>query len=103
MAAFILAKMWWGYFWQGNESFVDDGIQIEPFNLDREREEGYFDNDGNFVEYVNDNDFKVQKHFTRLHSILNEELYIEFEIDFCRMHSLIVLMLSQNMLEKVLL
>ena len=46
---------------------------------------------------------RVQKHFTRLHSILNEELYIEFEIDFCRMHSLIVLMLSQNMLEKVLL
>ncbi|GMY05409.1 SUPPRESSOR OF ABI3-5 [Fagus crenata] len=44
--------------YKGNESFVDDGIQIEPFNLDREREEGYFDNDGNFVEYVNDNDFK---------------------------------------------
>lgn len=35
-----------------NESFVDDGIQLEPFNLEREREEGYFDEAGNFVEYV---------------------------------------------------
>ncbi|CAJ1957934.1 unnamed protein product [Sphenostylis stenocarpa] len=25
--------------WQDNENFVDDGIQIEPFNLDKEREE----------------------------------------------------------------
>ncbi|KAJ7968189.1 CD2 antigen cytoplasmic tail-binding protein 2 [Quillaja saponaria] len=41
-----------------NESFVDDGIQIEPFNLDKEREEGYFDAQGNFVEYVNDNEIK---------------------------------------------
>ncbi|GMY39027.1 SUPPRESSOR OF ABI3-5 [Fagus crenata] len=45
--------------YKDNESFVDDGIQIELFNLDRERDEGYFDNDGNFVEYVNDNDFKL--------------------------------------------
>ena len=48
-----------GVFWQDNESFVDDGIQIEPFNLDKEREEGYFDADGNFVEYVNENEIKV--------------------------------------------
>ncbi|CAO2813857.1 unnamed protein product [Amaranthus hypochondriacus] len=38
--------------YQENGTFVDDGIQIEPFNLTREREEGYFDNAGNFVEYV---------------------------------------------------
>ncbi|KMZ69979.1 CD2 antigen cytoplasmic tail-binding protein [Zostera marina] len=36
-----------------NADFEDDGIQIEPFNLDQEREEGYFDEQGNFVEYTN--------------------------------------------------
>ncbi|CAJ1963493.1 unnamed protein product [Sphenostylis stenocarpa] len=44
--------------WQDNENFVDDGIQIEPFNLDKEREEGYFDAAGNFVEYVRENEIK---------------------------------------------
>ncbi|XP_021282775.1 protein LIN1 isoform X3 [Herrania umbratica] len=44
--------------YEDNENFVDDGIQIEPFNLNKEREEGYFDADGNFVEYVNDNEIK---------------------------------------------
>ncbi|KAI9180127.1 hypothetical protein LWI28_001491 [Acer negundo] len=44
--------------YQDDENFVDDGIHIEPFNLDREREEGYFDAQGNFVEYVNDNEIK---------------------------------------------
>ncbi|CAI0448499.1 unnamed protein product [Linum tenue] len=44
--------------YEDNDSFVDDGVQMEPFNLDREREEGYFDAQGNFVEYVNENDFK---------------------------------------------
>ena len=48
-----------GFHLQDNENFVDDGIQIEPFNLDKEREEGYFDAGGNFVEFVNDNEFKV--------------------------------------------
>lgn len=48
--------------WQENDNFVDDGIQIEPFNLDKEREEGYFDAAGNFVEYVRDNEIKV-RHF----------------------------------------
>ncbi|XP_078433216.1 CD2-binding protein-like protein [Wolffia australiana] len=33
-------------------SFDDDGISLEPFNLKQEREEGYFDADGNYVEYV---------------------------------------------------
>ncbi|XVF01585.1 hypothetical protein REPUB_Repub04eG0101200 [Reevesia pubescens] len=44
--------------YEDNENFIDDGIQIEPFNLNKEREEGYFDADGNFVEYVNDNEIK---------------------------------------------
>ena len=46
-------------FWQENGTFVDDGIQIEPFNLTREREEGYFDDAGNFVEYVPEKEDKV--------------------------------------------
>ncbi|KAF5733325.1 putative CD2-binding protein-related [Tripterygium wilfordii] len=41
-----------------NDNFVEDGIQIEPFNLNKEREEGYFDADGNFVEYVTDKEAK---------------------------------------------
>ncbi|XP_022141936.1 CD2 antigen cytoplasmic tail-binding protein 2 [Momordica charantia] len=44
--------------YEDSENFEADGIQIEPFNLDKEREEGYFDADGNFVEYVNDNEIK---------------------------------------------
>ncbi|XP_065864642.1 uncharacterized protein [Euphorbia lathyris] len=44
--------------YEENENFVDDGIQIEPFNLDQEREEGYFDAQGNFVEYVNEKQIK---------------------------------------------
>ncbi|KOM25617.1 hypothetical protein LR48_Vigan125s000700 [Vigna angularis] len=44
--------------WQDSENFVDDGIQIEPFNLDKEREEGYFHAAANFVEYVRENEIK---------------------------------------------
>ncbi|XP_058085953.1 uncharacterized protein LOC131233278 isoform X4 [Magnolia sinica] len=44
--------------YEGNGNFEDDGILIEPFNLKQEREEGYFDADGNFVEYVNQNEIK---------------------------------------------
>ncbi|KAM7478966.1 hypothetical protein LguiA_027179 [Lonicera macranthoides] len=44
--------------YEDNETFVDDGIQIEPFNLSKEREEGYFDAAGNYVEYINENDIK---------------------------------------------
>ncbi|XP_045810180.1 uncharacterized protein LOC123904576 [Trifolium pratense] len=44
--------------YQANENFVEDGIHIEPFNLDKEREEGYFDASGNFVEYVRDDEIK---------------------------------------------
>ena len=32
-------------------SFNDGGIPFEPFHLRREREEGYFDYDGCYVEY----------------------------------------------------
>ncbi|ONH90569.1 hypothetical protein PRUPE_8G061500 [Prunus persica] len=46
----------WGIFWQDYDDFVEDGIPIEPFNLNKEREEGYFDADGNFVEYANKNE-----------------------------------------------
>ncbi|XP_016489850.1 uncharacterized protein LOC107809699 isoform X2 [Nicotiana tabacum] len=41
-----------------HETFIDDGIAIEPFNLDKEREEGYFDAAGNYVEYLNENEIK---------------------------------------------
>lgn len=47
-------------FWQDNENFVVEGVQIEPFNLNKEREEGYFDAAGNFVEYVKENEIKVR-------------------------------------------
>lgn len=35
-----------------DELWTEDGIPIEPFHLKREREEGYFDVDGNYVEYA---------------------------------------------------
>ena len=46
-------------FQQDDANFIDDGIEIEPFNLDQEREEGYFDESGNFVEFARGNDMKV--------------------------------------------
>lgn len=39
-------------------NFEEDGIQIEPFNLKQEREEGYFDANGNYVEYAIKNEIK---------------------------------------------
>ncbi|KAL5705270.1 hypothetical protein ACHQM5_023598 [Ranunculus cassubicifolius] len=44
--------------YQDKADLVDDGVQMEPFNLDQEREEGYFDADGNFVEYATENQIK---------------------------------------------
>jgi len=42
---------------EGDGNFTEDGIVIEPFNLKQEREEGYFDGEGNYVEYrLNDDD-----------------------------------------------
>lgn len=37
------------------ETFEYDGIRLEPFNLTKEREEGYFDDEENYVKYVNEN------------------------------------------------
>ncbi|KAJ8564867.1 hypothetical protein K7X08_001327 [Anisodus acutangulus] len=44
--------------YEENETFIDDGIAIELFNLNKEREEGYFDASGNYVEYLNENEIK---------------------------------------------
>ncbi|GMN49431.1 hypothetical protein TIFTF001_018588 [Ficus carica] len=44
--------------YEENDDFVWDGVQIEPFNLKREREEGYFDADMNFVEYAHEKEIK---------------------------------------------
>lgn len=50
-------------FSQGDTARVEDGITIEPFNLNQEREEGYFDAEGNYVEYrLNDDDKVVSSH-----------------------------------------
>lgn len=49
---------------QDNETFIEEGVPIEPFNLDKEREDGYFDESGNYVEYVNRNEIKVVTFFT---------------------------------------
>ncbi|XP_031491660.1 SUPPRESSOR OF ABI3-5 [Nymphaea colorata] len=37
--------------YEDEENLDDEGVPIEPFNLNKEREEGYFDSAGNFVEY----------------------------------------------------
>ncbi|CAH9140290.1 unnamed protein product [Cuscuta epithymum] len=44
--------------YEEDEVFIDDGIPIEPFNLAKEREEGYFDANGNYVEYAHERDVK---------------------------------------------
>ncbi|XP_068306158.1 uncharacterized protein [Pyrus communis] len=55
------------------DNFVDDGIQMDPFNLEKERKEGYFDAEGNFVEYAEGNRVKdawldsVEAGVTKLH------------------------------------
>lgn len=44
--------------YKDNETFIEEGVSIEPFNLDKEREDGYFDENGNYVEYLNRNELK---------------------------------------------
>ncbi|XP_008790842.1 LIN1-like protein isoform X2 [Phoenix dactylifera] len=44
--------------YEDDANFEEDGIRIEPFNLKQEREEGYFDENGNFVEYASQHDIK---------------------------------------------
>ena len=34
----------------------DDGVKLEPFNLAVEREEGFFDESGHYVEHKPDNE-----------------------------------------------
>nr|XP_043624271.1 CD2 antigen cytoplasmic tail-binding protein 2 isoform X2 [Erigeron canadensis] len=43
--------------YKDTETLEDDGIQLEPFNLEQERKEGFFDQTGNYVEYIS-NDIK---------------------------------------------
>ncbi|XP_071717051.1 uncharacterized protein [Rutidosis leptorrhynchoides] len=38
--------------YEDDETLEDDGVKIEPFNLEQERKEGFFDQTGNYVEYV---------------------------------------------------
>ena len=33
------------------QAFNEAGVAFEPFHLKREREEGYFDSDGNYIQY----------------------------------------------------
>lgn len=85
--------------WQDNENFVEDGIQIEPFNLDKEREQGYFDDDGNFVEYVDDNETKVNIDVIN-YKVTNDNVFDHLCMDACRIHGWTVLKLIQNILRK---
>lgn len=39
----------------------EEGTQLEPFNLKKEREDGYFDAEGNYVEYRQENDARVSR------------------------------------------
>ncbi|GAA0154778.1 RNA splicing factor [Lithospermum erythrorhizon] len=73
--------------YKDNETFVDDDIQLEPFNLAKEREEGYFDADGNYVEYVRENEVKdawldsveVKQQFSGKRPISSSELHEDNE------------------------
>jgi hypothetical protein len=67
--------------WQANENFVEDGIHIEPFNLEKEREEGYFDASGNFVEYVRDNEIKVRYFYFLVFFIFYSQLFLFYSIN----------------------
>ena len=33
------------------QAFNEAGVAFEPFHLKKEREEGYFDADGNYIQY----------------------------------------------------
>lgn len=69
-----------GFFWQDDDDFVQDGIQIEPFNLKQEREEGYFDADMNFVEFVNEKEIKVN---IVVSDFVNTYFLVYFVFCFC--------------------
>ncbi|KAH0434833.1 hypothetical protein IEQ34_026740 [Dendrobium chrysotoxum] len=44
--------------YEDDSNFEADGVEIEPFNLQQEREEGYFDDNGNYVEYRREQEIK---------------------------------------------
>ncbi|KAL8097491.1 uncharacterized protein LOC141686862 [Apium graveolens] len=44
--------------YKDNDTLVDDGVNIEPFNLEKENKEGFFDDTGNYVEYVSKKQIK---------------------------------------------
>ncbi|GFP98695.1 cd2 antigen cytoplasmic tail-binding protein 2 [Phtheirospermum japonicum] len=44
--------------YKDNDTFDEEGVAMEPFNLEKEREDGYFDENGNYVEYANKNEIK---------------------------------------------
>jgi CD2 antigen cytoplasmic tail-binding protein 2 len=88
-------------FKQDGVNFVDDGIRIEPFNLEREREEGYFDENGNFVEYARGNEIKVTKVLCVAPLISYEKLlFVTQSSVYCRMHGWIVWKLIQPLLQR---
>ena len=39
----------------------DDGIKLEPFNLAQERQEGFFDDDGHYVERRDKDEEEAEK------------------------------------------
>jgi CD2 antigen cytoplasmic tail-binding protein 2 len=41
---------------EGLEEEEDEGVALEPFNLARERQEGYFDEGGHYVEHKREGD-----------------------------------------------
>ena len=86
---------------QDGVNFVDDGIRIEPFNLEREREEGYFDENGNFVEYARGNEIKVMKILCLVLLMSYDKLLLVTQAPvFCRMPGWIVWKLTQHMLQR---
>ncbi|GAA0154605.1 RNA splicing factor [Lithospermum erythrorhizon] len=74
--------------YKDNETFIDGDIQLEPFNLSREREEGYFDADGNYVEYMKENAIKdawlgsieIQQQFSGKRPITSSEQHGDDEV-----------------------
>lgn len=87
------------YFWQEGETFVEEGIRFEPFNLEQEREEGYFDDQGNFVEYI-DNEIKVLYQLYLIFSPFLWNLFVIFRMINCRTRGLTALRLILNLLER---
>ena len=39
----------------------DDGMKLEPFNLAQERQEGFFDEEGHYVEKIDKDEAEAEK------------------------------------------